>query len=98
MTYEPVKDFKPAPIGWNVATATTNPPQCEGLSPGLGSGESEGGVARQLSRPVERRRAHDGRRSCDPGQRGGRLQRLSRRYAARNCGRCSPSPPSWRRR
>jgi quinohemoprotein ethanol dehydrogenase len=30
MTYESVRDFQPAPIGWNVATATTNPPDVKG--------------------------------------------------------------------
>ena len=30
MTYEPVKDFQPAPIGWNIATATSNPPNVKG--------------------------------------------------------------------
>ena len=30
MTYEPVKDFQPAPIGWNIATITTNPPNVKG--------------------------------------------------------------------
>jgi quinohemoprotein ethanol dehydrogenase len=30
MQYEAVKDFQPAPIGWNVATATTNPPNVKG--------------------------------------------------------------------
>jgi quinohemoprotein ethanol dehydrogenase len=30
MTYESVKDFQPASIGWNVATATTNPPNVKG--------------------------------------------------------------------
>jgi len=54
-------------------------PQCEGISGGLGSGESKRGVARQLSRPVERRRSYDGRRPCDAGKCRGRLQRLSRR-------------------
>jgi quinohemoprotein ethanol dehydrogenase len=30
MTYESVKDFQPAPLGWNVATATTNSPNVKG--------------------------------------------------------------------
>jgi alcohol dehydrogenase (cytochrome c)/quinohemoprotein ethanol dehydrogenase len=30
MTYESVKDFQPAPMGWNIATITTNPPNVKG--------------------------------------------------------------------
>ena len=30
MTYESVKDFQPAPMGWNVGVATTNPPNVRG--------------------------------------------------------------------
>ena len=30
MTYESVRDFKPAPMGWNIATATTNMPNVKG--------------------------------------------------------------------
>jgi quinohemoprotein ethanol dehydrogenase len=30
MTYESVTDFKPAPLGWNIATATTNSPDVKG--------------------------------------------------------------------
>jgi cytochrome c553 len=30
MTYESVENFKPAPMGWNVATATTNMPNVKG--------------------------------------------------------------------
>ena len=30
MTYESIKDFQPAPIGWNIATVTTNPPNVKG--------------------------------------------------------------------
>jgi quinohemoprotein ethanol dehydrogenase len=30
MSYESVKDYKPAPMGWNVATATTNLPKVKG--------------------------------------------------------------------
>jgi cytochrome c553 len=30
MSYESVKDFKPDPVGWNVATATTNLPNVKG--------------------------------------------------------------------
>src|SRR5216684_4426181 len=30
MSYESVKNFQPAPMGWNVATATTNPPNVRG--------------------------------------------------------------------
>jgi quinohemoprotein ethanol dehydrogenase len=30
MTYEPVKNFLPAPMGWNIGTITTNPPNVKG--------------------------------------------------------------------
>ena len=30
MTYETVKDFKPAAIGWNIGVATTNPANVKG--------------------------------------------------------------------
>jgi quinohemoprotein ethanol dehydrogenase len=30
MTYESIKDFQPAPMGWNIATTTTNPPNVKG--------------------------------------------------------------------
>ena len=30
MTYTPVKDFKPAPIGWNIGVAVRNPPGVKG--------------------------------------------------------------------
>ena len=58
MSYESVKNFEPMPMGWNVATATTNLPDVKGYLHRLGSGEPKGSLARQLPGAVERRHPH----------------------------------------
>ena len=55
-------------------------------------GEPEGGVARQLSRALERRHTDHRRQSCDSGKRRRLLQRLSRRYRRETVVDVQPSP------
>jgi len=78
MIYEAVKDFQTAPVGYRHRHHLQV--GCQGLPDRLGSGAPEGGVARQLSRSMERRNIDHRRQPRNSGKRSWFLQRLPCRY------------------